>query len=127
MNEDQQELLATSVGNGAVAAPGSGSTITLWSSAGNIASATMGSRWKRLLINIKASAASAANGLQIDESVDNSNWDNLVSFTIAANPYTKNVILVCAPFVRVRYVNSAAVLTTWIMSVLGDQSDRAAQ
>lgn len=127
MTDDGQQLLATSFGSAAVAAPGSGSTIVLWSSAGNISQATQGARYKRLIININSSAASAANGLQVDESEDGTNWDNLVSFSIAANTRTKNFVVVGAPFVRVRYVNSANVLSTWRMSVLGDQNERGTQ
>ncbi len=127
MNDDGQRLLATSVGSGAVAAPGSGATITLWSSAGNILVATQGARWKRLIINVNSSAASAASGLQIDESPDGTNWDNLVSYSVSANTFSKYYVSVGAPFVRVRYVNSANVLTTWRMSILGDQTERASQ
>ena len=128
MDEDAQTLLATSYGSGAVAAPGSGATITLWSSAGNISVATQGARWKRIIVNLEVSHASAANGLQFDESADGTNWHNVVSYSIAATPtYTKSYVSVAASFVRVRYVNSANVLTMWRMEVLGDQMERATQ
>jgi len=127
MTDDGQQLLATSYGSAAVAAPASGATITLWSSAGNVAQATQGARYKRLVINLYVSHASASSGLQIDESVDNSNWRNLVSYDIAATTYEKKYVSVSAPFVRVRYVNSANTLTTWEMAVLGDQTERATQ
>lgn len=127
MIEDGQELLATSFGSAAVAAPGSGATITLWSSSGNEVQSTQGAHYKRLIINIYTSHVSAASGLQIDESVDNSNWRNVVSYTIAATTYTKNFVAVAAPFVRVRYVNSANVLSTWEMTVIGDQNERGTQ
>lgn len=127
MVDDAQQLLATSYGSGAVAAPASGATITLWSSSGNVVQATQGARYKRLVINVYASHLSAASGLQIDESVDNSNWRNVVSYSIAATTYTKSYVSVSAPFVRVRYVNSANTLSTWEMSVLGDQQERASQ
>jgi len=130
MTEDGQQLLATSystAGSQSVAAPGSSATITLWAGAANVVQSTAGARWKRIIVNIYSSAASAASGLQFDESVDNSNWRNVVSYSISATTYTKNYVSVSAPFVRVRYVNSANVLTTWEMTVLGDQTERATQ
>ena len=124
--EDQQELLATSVGNGAVAAPASGATITLWSSDGNANIPTQAARYKKLIINLYVSHLSAASGLQVDESNDGgTTWRNLASYSIAATTYTKTYQTVSAPHVRVRYVNSANTLSTWELSVLGDQSDRA--
>ncbi len=129
MTEDGQELLAKSFGTGAVAAPGSGATITLWASNANNGSVyTTTSLYKRLIVNIYSSAASAASGLTFEESNDGgTNWRTVVSYTIAATTYTKNYVSVSAPYVRVRYVNSASVLTTWEMSVLGDQTERATQ
>jgi hypothetical protein len=124
---DQQELLATSYGSAAVAAPGSAATITLWSSVTAGLPATTGARFKRIIVNVIASSASAASGLQFDESVDGSNWDNLISYSVSANTYTKSYVSMAAPFLRVRYVNSANVLTTWRMAVLGDQTERASQ
>lgn len=121
--------------SGQIAQPGNGATITLWDSGGTISGAVSqvankngGARFKRLLINIFSSHVSAANGLQIDETNDDgTTWDNLVSYTIAATTYTKNVVSVSAPRVRVRYVNSANVLTQWRGAVLGDEYDRASQ
>lgn len=125
MLNDGQELLATSYGGAAIAAPGSGSTITLWSSAGNYPSATLGARYKRVIVGVYSSAASAGSGLQFDFSVDNTNWRNYVSFSVSATTFTMNYVAAAAPFVRVRYVNSASVLTTWEMWVIGDQSERS--
>jgi hypothetical protein len=125
---DQQELLATSYGSAAVAAPGSAATITLWSSVTAGLSATTGARFKRIIVSVIASSASAASGLQFDISVDGSNWDNLVSYSISANTMTVNYVSIPgSPFIRVRYVNSANVLTTWRMWVAGDQTERASQ
>ena len=120
---------------GQVAQPGSGATITLWDSGATISGAASqvankngGTRFKRLIINIESSHVSAANGLQIDETNDDgTNWDNLVSYTVAATTYTKSVVSVSAPRVRVRYVNSANVLTQWRGSIIGDEYDRASQ
>ena len=79
MTDDGQRLLATSFGSGAVAAPGSSATIMLWSSSANISVATQGARWKRFVIFNYVSHISAVNGLQVDASVDNTNWRNIVS------------------------------------------------
>lgn len=130
MTDDQQQLLAwgsgTPLSNGTVGPPASGATITLWSSTGNEAQATQGARYKKLVASLYVSHLSAASGLTFEESVDNSNWRVVLAFSIAAATYTKSYCTVSAPYVRVRYVNAANVLTTWEMSVCGDQSDRAA-
>lgn len=115
---------------GFVAAPGSGATIVLWQSSNDAndrraRGANAGRRKKRLVINVFASAASAVNGLNIQESQDGTNFRDLVSFTVAATTYTKNYIAVSAPFLKVNYTNTAAVLTAWEMSVLGDDYERA--
>jgi hypothetical protein len=110
---------------GVIAAPGSGSTITLWDSGANVAKADRGCRFKRIIVGIVSSAASAALGLTIDESLDDGlNWDNLTGFSISANTYTKNYIAVGAPRIRVRYANSANVLTAWRFAIMGDATDR---
>lgn len=122
-----QELASTAGGIAAVAAPGSGATVTLWLSTDNSRLAMQTARVKRLIINVYSSHASAANGLQIDESNDGgpTNWRNVVSYTVAATTYTKNYVAVSAPYVRVRYVNSANLLTTWEYSVLTDEDERS--
>src|SRR5690348_10468271 len=123
--DDGQELLATSAGGSAVAAPGSGATITLWSSVGT--AGTAGSRYKKIIVNIYSSAASGTNGLVIAESNDGgTNFRTVTAVTVAATTYTKTYVTVSAPIIKVSYTNSANVLTTWEMSVLGDQQDRAA-
>jgi hypothetical protein len=117
---------------GYIAAPGSGATITLWQSAPTPSNdrrsigPNRGRRFKRLVVNIYSSHASAVNGLAFQESQDETNWRDVVTYTIAATTYTKNYVAVSAPFVRVVYTNSAAVLTAWEMSVLGDAYERAA-
>ncbi len=126
MQEDSQELLRLSV-TGDALMPGSSATVTLWASNANVTQTTGAAHYKRLIINNYSSAASAASGLQIDESYDGTTWYNLVSYSISATTYTKSYVSVGAPYVRVRYVNSANVLTTWGAVVLGDRSERASQ
>lgn len=126
MHEDSQELLRLSV-TGDALMPASSATVTLWASNSNITSTTGASHYKRLVINNYSSSASAANGLQIDESFDGTTWYNVVSYSISATTYTKSYVSVAAPYVRVRYVNSANTLTTWGAVVVGDRSERASQ
>lgn len=137
--EGRQEVLARGtavaapVGTGQISAPGSGASITLWES--NPAATQQqlqgrqpgGARFKRLIVNIYASAASGTNGLDIQESQDGASWRTNTAYTINATTYTKNIVSVSAPFLRVRYTNSASVLTTWEMSVIGDEYDRGSQ
>lgn len=116
---------------GYVAAPGSGATITLWQSAPTpntdrrSIGPNRGRRFKRLVVNVFSSHLSAANGLVFQESQDEVNWRDLITYSIVAVTYTKNYVAVSAPFVRVTYANSANVLTAWEMSVLGDAYERA--
>lgn len=108
-----------------ISPPGSGSTITLWSS--EAAVTRRGCRWKRVVANIFSSHASAANGLIFEESSDDgANWQTLVTFSILAATYTKNVVAFSAPGARIRYINSANVLTAWQMSIMGDPEERTA-
>ena len=128
MTEDGQQLYAsTATVTGGIATPGSGATITLWSSSANGESATIGARHKRLIVGVYSSAASAASGLQFDVSVDATNWINLTSFSVSATTLSMNYVSTAAPFLRARYVNSANVLTTWYAWVIGDQTERASQ
>jgi hypothetical protein len=111
---------------GMVVAPGSGATITLWDSGGASVGASQGTRYKRVIVNVFASAASAASGLSFQESHDDgTNWDELVAFSILATTYTKNTVAMSAPRLRVRYTNSASVLTTWRGGVIVDEYDNA--
>lgn len=125
MVADDGQILITRGVTGDSSMPGSGATVTLWTSDSNNQTRNDTPHWKMIIVNIYSSHASAANGLQFDESNDGSTWRNLVSFSIAATTYTKNMVQVSAQYVRVRYVNSANVLTTWEMSIIGDQDERS--
>jgi hypothetical protein len=117
-----------SVVNGATTTPASGATVVLYQS--NLPTAAgRGSRYKMLVINIISSADSAASGVTIDESSDGgATWQNLSaqSFTyLTASGYVKTYVKVSAPELRVRYANSAATLSTWSYSIMGDNRERA--
>ena len=111
---------------GKVDKPASGATITLWSSTTN-GTKGAGRHYKGVYINIFSSHASAANGLTVEESSDEgTTWDAVATGTsISATTYTKTYVKVSAPEVRVRYANSASVVTTWRGSVMGDLMERS--
>lgn len=116
--------LASSSGNSAVALPGSGSTITLWSSIGN-ATADRGLRWKRFIVNMFVSHVSATGGLSFQFSVNGgATWREYIAFTINATTVTPNYVPAAGSDLRIQYTNSASVITTWEMEVLGDTLDR---
>lgn len=138
--EGRQELLARGAitvpaGSGLVAKPGSGATITLWTSQNTANQATgtadtstpNGYRFKRLIINVLTDQNSAASGLVVQESDDGTNWNTLTSASVVAGTRTKLYVSVAAPDVRVQYTNIAAVLGVWQMSILGDEYERASQ
>jgi hypothetical protein len=111
--------------------PGNGETVTLFSTLEvgitglRTVIAGKGFRFKMLVFDIFSSAASAANGYQVDESNDGGvTWDNLQSTTIPATTYTKVYTKVSGAELRCRYVNSANVLTTFRWSLMGDTSER---
>jgi len=116
---------AAVAGTGIQAAPGSSATITAWSSENNNDSAGRGNRYKRLAVGAYSSHVSATDGLKFEEKI-NSTWRTLVTYTLAATTYTKYYIATSAPAVRVRYVNSANVLTEFDLVVLGDTEERTA-
>lgn len=119
-------VLAPATGSGEQDDPASGATITIWASNSNVGSSYSGSRWKRLELSIYSSHASDTNGVKFEESHDGTNWRTLVEYTLSATTYTKYDVAVSAPYVRVRYVNSANTLTAWEMSLFGDTEERAA-
>ncbi len=126
----QKLSLTATVGTSSVPGggpPGSGATVVLWASNRNNAAAGHGARYKMIVVNVITSADSAANGLTFEESNDGgTTWDVIGTgdSITAVGGYTKTYKKVSAPEVRVRYVNSAAVLTTWRGSVMGDPMER---
>lgn len=131
--DNRREIKATwitggTAANGYIAAPGSGATVTLWDSNADGTAKGKGARYKRVIVSVTSSAASGANGLSFEESWDDgTNWDVLTTYTISAATYTKNVVAMSAPRLRVRYTNSASVLTTWRGGVIVDEYDNASQ
>lgn len=113
---------------GYIAAPGNAATITLWDSNADGRNKSQGTRYKRVIANIYSSAASGTNGLSFQESADDgANWDELASYTVAATTYTKSVVGMSAHRTRVRYTNSAAVLTAFRGGIIVDEYDNASQ
>jgi len=132
--EGRQETLAAwktggTAADGYVVAPGSGATITLWDSGNNDKAGAKAVRWKRLIYASTSSADSGASGVSFEFSNTNgSTWDVLVTYTDTALG-APNIHYVSISFrrVRVRYTNSAAVLTVWNGSLVGDEYERASQ
>ncbi len=121
--------LVVPAGSGVTAAPGSGATITIYDSTAQ----DNGLRpfphvpWSRLVLSINSSANSGALGVTFEGSEDDGlNWDVMQAGQtyLTANGLTQFDCLVTSPQVRVKYVNSAAVLTTWRMYLEGIVGDR---
>lgn len=120
---------------GMVIQPASGATAVLYDSTkestarGMLSSSHQGARWKAIIVNLNSSHDSAANGLEISESDDDgAHWDITYKHSYVAATDVRFKIgyfLVSAPDVRVRYINSANVLTLFRWSVLGDSFERA--
>lgn len=117
-------------GSGEQAPPGSGATITIFDSTAN-ANALQFNRplpFSRMVLHIDSSHDSAASGVTFEGSTNNgATWTTMQAaqtYTTAAGP-TDYDILVTMPQVRIKYANSAAVLTRWNMSLEGIVGDRA--
>lgn len=95
---------------------------TVWRSSGRA------KRWKMFILNIRSSADSAASGIEVSESDNNgTNWDTVYvrSYVAASDNRLKVYIsLIGAPEIRIRFINSAAVLTTFRWSLLADVRER---
>ena len=121
---------APTTGEKNITKPGSGSTITIWDSTANQgeANAGVGRRIKRLILVINSSADSGASGVIFEASEDGgANWDASATAQtyLTANGRTVYYVSVAGRDHRVRYTNSAAVLTTWRMVLFADFYERA--
>ncbi len=132
--DNRQELLKRwtltgTAAQGFVPAPGSGATITIWDSGNNDPSSSRAVRFKRLIYTNSSSADSGASGVVFQESADNgTNWKTIVSYTdTAVGAPNIRYVSISFPRVRVTYTNSAAVLTEWNGSLVGDEYERASQ
>lgn len=130
-SDDRQQVLSrwfTGCAAPYIVAPGSGATITLYDSGSSEPAGARGARMKRVIAAIYASHASAASGLSFEVSYDNgTNWDVWVQYSISATTLTVNYVSMAAPRWRIRYTNSASVLTAWRGANIGDEYERASQ
>jgi hypothetical protein len=85
--------------------------------------------WKRVIMTSVSSHDSGTNGVSVEASFnDGANWDVLVTYTdTAAGAPNIHYIAVAVPRWRIRYTNSANVLTTWRGCLAGDEFERATQ
>lgn len=121
--------------NGSVAAPGNGSTITIFDSGTTVAGQqyssmdAIGVNWKRVIMTSVSSHDSGASGVVFQASFDDgTNWDTIVSYTdTAAGAPNIHYVALSVPRWRVRYTNSANVLTSWRGNLVGDEFDRSTQ
>lgn len=119
-------MLSPATGSGEQAAPGNGATITIFDSTANFTGGTdggyppWGGKWRRLHLDLYSSHASGTNGVIFEGSADGTNWDFSDTFTLSATTGSIYNYHVRTPHVRVRYTNSANVLTGWRMCLRGD-------
>ena len=123
-------VLVPAAGSGEQAPPGSGATITIFDSTANANALQFNTPvpFSRLVLHIDADANSAASGVIIEGSTNNgATWTTMQAaqtYLTASGP-TDYDILVTMPQVRLRYTNTAAVLTRWNMSLEGIMGDRS--
>jgi hypothetical protein len=61
-----------------------------------------------LLVNVFADQNSAAGGLQVQQSQDNTNWDISDSWTVAASTALQTQVALVAKFYRIKYTNGTS-------------------
>ncbi len=121
---------APATGEKNITKPGSGSTITIWDSTLNqgAANANVGRRIKRLILAINSSADSGASGVIFESSPDGgTNWvatSTAQTYTTVSGRTVYYVSVAGLDF-RIRYTNSASVLTTWQVELFADYYERA--
>lgn len=124
--------LTINPGDGEVAAPGSGSTITLWDQLLDSPVTSLPGvqhsmhPFSRYQLNILSSADSGASGLVFAESQDDGvNYDTISAQTYAtANGLTSYDVLARGGHPKITYTNSASVLTSWRFTLIGIIGDR---
>ena len=128
-SDDRMQLLAKwntgmTDADGFVTAPGSAATITIWDSGSTV---NAGTRYKLLVMTNTPSHDSGASGVSFQVSSDNGlNWDTYITYTdTAAGSPNVHWVALAAPRMRVRYTNSANVLTTWRGNLMADEYERA--
>lgn len=123
-------VLAPATGSGEQSPPGSAATIVIYDSTANTNNLqfNVSIPFTRLMLTIKSSADSGASGVICEGSNDNgAHWETMQtagSYT-AASGLSLFDFAVTMPQARIRYTNSAAVLTAWEMSLIGVIGDRA--
>lgn len=121
-------VLAPAAGSGEQSPPGSGATIVIYDSTANN-NGLQGNPsvpFSRMAFTVNSSAASGAGGVICEGSDDNgAHWRSMQTLADYSTGMTYYDIAVTMPQVRIRYTNSAAVLTTWEMSLIGVIGDRA--
>lgn len=91
--------------HGNVVDSGNSSTSTLTANSIFTGTGASSLNYSALSIDAFADQASAANGLQIQQSQDNVNWDISDNFTISASTAFNTVVNLVAQFYRVKYTN----------------------
>lgn len=122
-------VLNPAAGSGEQSPPGSGATIVIYDSTAtsNGLQGNVAVPFARLVLTINSSANDAAPGIFWEGSDDNGlHWDTMNpsdTYTTASGlmVFDRPVTM---PQVRIRYTNSANVLTTWRMSLIGIIGDR---
>lgn len=123
-------VLLPNANSGETAPPASGATITIYDSTANN-NGLQGNPsipFTRLVLTVKSSADGAASGVTCEGSNDNGlHWETMQaasSYTTASGLSTYD-FAVTMPQARIKFANSAAVLTVWEMSLIGVIGDRA--
>jgi hypothetical protein len=120
-------VLVNSQGAGSLslAAPGSGATITIWDSgdnlSGNAARHPTWTRWERFPISL---ITSHAGTILVEATADDgTNWDSLYSIAVPGSTtvtFQRDIYPgAYYPRGRIRYTNSASVLTAWRGTLAG--------
>ena len=74
--------------------------------------------YSAIAVNVFTDKASAANGLQIEQSQDGTNWDIIDSYTVAANTNFSVMVNLVAQNFRIIYTNGGVTQTVFRLQVI---------
>lgn len=79
--------------------------------------------YSALSVEVFSDKASASNGLQIEQSQDNTNWDTIDSFTVSASTNFQTTVNLTGKFYRVVYTNTNSAQGTFRLQTVAQTQD----
>ncbi len=114
---------AIAIQHGNVIDSGNSSTATLTANSVFTGTGTSSLNYSALSIEVFADQASAASGLQVQQSQDNSNWDISDTFSVSASTAFNTVVNLVGQFYRIKYTNGGTNQGTFRLQTIKSVAD----